>query len=94
VGSYPTLSPITCAVQGRTVVRLPRPSAGLLSVALDVAAGLRLHGFSPSPPLGLLARAAFATSPDFALYPGKFRDTATGRTAQTLSWIIPQLVRS
>jgi hypothetical protein len=35
VGSYPTLSPITCA-EGN-----PRPSAGLLSVALDVAAGLR-----------------------------------------------------
>jgi hypothetical protein len=36
VGSYPTLSPITCATW-----RATRPSAGLLSVALDVTEGLR-----------------------------------------------------
>ena len=35
VGSYPTLSPITCERE------IPTPSAGLLSVALDVAEGLR-----------------------------------------------------
>jgi hypothetical protein len=43
----------------------PRPSAGLLSVALDVTEGLR-----PSIPRVALARAASATSPDFALHPG------------------------
>jgi hypothetical protein len=46
VGSYPTLSPITCDRQ-----RSCDPSAGLLSVALDVTAGLRRAAprvFSPS----------------------------------------------
>ena len=62
----------------------PRPSAGLLSVALDVTWGLR-----SSVPRVALARAAFATSPDFALHPGlKPQDAATGRTALTC-WIIP-----
>lgn len=51
VGSYPTLSPITCDRQ-----RSSDPSAGLLSVALDVTTGLR------PPSLGLLARAAFRES--------------------------------
>ena len=88
VGSYPTLSPITCA-EGN-----PRPSAGLLSVALDVAAGLRRAAPRVIGPSGLSDREApvFA-SPDFALHPGRSRDTATGRTAQTLLEIIPQLVR-
>ena len=40
VGSYPTLSPITCA-GGTPLAGRVRPSAGLLSVALDVAEGLR-----------------------------------------------------
>ena len=57
----------------------PRPSAGLLSAALDVTEGLH-----PSAPRVALARAASATSPDFALRtwpePGY---AATGRTAQT-----------
>ncbi len=45
-----------------------RPSAGLLSAALDVTASLhRPNGLPPSP--GLLARAASSTSPDFALCP-------------------------
>jgi hypothetical protein len=57
----------------------PRPSAGLLSVALDVTGALR------PPPLGLLARAASATSPDFSLRPAvSRRSAATGRTARTL----------
>jgi hypothetical protein len=62
----------------------PRPSAGLLSVALDVTEGLR-----PSVPRVPLARAASATSPDFALRPGdKPQNAATGRP--TLTWrIIP-----
>jgi hypothetical protein len=54
VGSYPTLSPITCAVWKRNMLRLYRPSAGLLSVALDVAAGLRRRrpsGCWPERPL-------------------------------------------
>ena len=94
VGSYPTLSPITCARWSRTVVRLYGPSAGLLSVALDVAAGLRRAAPRIIGPSGLSDRKApvFA-SPDFALHPGRSRDTATGRTAQTLLEIIPQLVR-
>src|SRR5215207_1516275 len=94
VGSYPTLSPITCARWSRTVVRLYGPSAGLLSVALDVAAGLRRAAPRVIGPSGLSDRKApvFA-SPDFALHPGRSRDTATGRTAQTLLEIIPQLVR-
>ena len=49
VGSYPTLSPITCA--GR--VTPLRPSAGLLSVALDVAAGLRRAAPRVLSPSGL-----------------------------------------
>src|SRR5215217_4434771 len=57
----------------------PRPSAGLLSVALDVTEGLR-----SSVPRVTLARAASATSPDFALHPGlEPEDAATGRTART-----------
>jgi hypothetical protein len=60
----------------------PRPSAGLLSVALDVTVGLR-----PPVPRVALARAASATSPDFALHPG-LEDAATGRTALTCR-IIP-----
>src|SRR5215211_3290301 len=44
----------------------PRPSAGLLSVALDVSGGLH----RPDPRVAL-ARAASATSPDFALRSGQ-----------------------
>src|SRR5215217_8670848 len=43
----------------------PGPSAGLLSAALDVTEGLH-----PSVPRVALARAASATSPDFALHTG------------------------
>ena len=84
VGSYPTLSPITCAVKRR--VRHFGPSAGLLSVALDVAAGLRRAaprvlspsglsgpGYPPGPHESGLCSASRA----------KPRNTATGRTAQT-----------
>src|SRR5215204_2579130 len=57
----------------------PRPSAGLLSAALDVTEGLHL-----SVPRVDLARAASATSPDFALHTGlKPWYAATGRTART-----------
>ena len=79
VGSYPTLSPITCA-GGSSGHRLV---CSLLHLTWRRACA--------APPLGFLARAAFPdpgihrvlTSPDFALRPG--RDTAAGRTAQTLS---------
>jgi hypothetical protein len=64
----------------------PRPSAGLLSVALDVTVGLR-----PPVPRVTLARAASATSPDFALHP-ELEDAATGRTALTCR-IIPYELR-
>ena len=57
----------------------PGPSAGLLSAALDVTEGLHL-----SVPRVALARAASATSPDFALHTGlKPWYAATGRTART-----------
>jgi hypothetical protein len=66
----------------------PRPSAGLLSVALDVTEGLR-----SSVPRVTLARAASTTSPDFALHPGlEPEDVATGRTARTYR-IIPYELR-
>lgn len=60
-----------------------RPSAGLLSAALDVTAGLRCP-YGPPPSPGLLARAAsvlLSTGPDFALRPHSVRPgAATGRT--------------
>src|SRR5215207_8542764 len=88
VGSYPTLSPITCAGRGCPL----RPSAGLLSVALDVTADLRRAAPRVLSPSGLSGRGFRAlASPDFALRTGlKGRYTATGRTAQTYPDIIPQ----
>jgi hypothetical protein len=68
VGSYPTLSPITCAAKS-----LSRPSAGLLSVALDVTGGLRRpvpRVLSPSGLSGPEATPPVLASPDFALRPG------------------------
>ena len=50
VGSYPTLSPITCAGGHAPPGMSVQPSAGLLSVALDVAAGLRRRRPSGSWP--------------------------------------------
>src|SRR5215207_8717154 len=69
-----------------------RPSAGLLSVALDVTADLRRAAPRVLSPSGLSGRGFRAlASPDFALRTGlKGRYTATGRTAQTYPDIIPQ----
>jgi len=78
VGSYPTLSPITCD-QGSPIHRLV---CSLLHLTWRRACA--------HPSLGLLGRAASATSPDFALRFGpKPWNAATGRTART-GWIIPQ----
>ena len=94
VGSYPTLSPITCAVYIRDMSRMYRPSAGLLSVALDVAAGLSRAAPRVVGPSGLLDLGRGAPWCVFTSGPresglcsaswAKPRDTATGRTAQTL----------
>ena len=69
-----------------------RPSAGLLSVALDVAAGLRRAAPRVLSPSGLSGRGFRAlASPDFALRTGLGgKNAATGRTAQTYPDIIPQ----
>ena len=75
--------------------RASEPSAGLLSVALDVTEA------GATPPLGLLTRAAVPgrsfqapalASPDFSLRPYR-PSAATGRTARTLALIIPQPAR-
>src|SRR5215217_7805919 len=80
VGSYPTLSPITCDRQRS--YRIHRLVCSLLHLTWRRACA--------HPSLGLLGRAASATSPDFALRFGpKPRNAATGRTART-GWIIPQ----
>jgi hypothetical protein len=75
VGSYPTLSPITCAGG----VAPLRPSAGLLSVALDVAAGLRRAAPRVLGPSGLSGPGSSRAlaSPDFALHP--WREVGTQR---------------
>ena len=73
VGSYPTLSPITCDRQRS--YRIHRLVCSLLHLTWRRACA--------HPSLGLLGRAASATSPDFALRFGpKPRNAATGRTAQ------------
>src|SRR5215213_705053 len=58
VGSYPTLSPITCAG------RRPRPSAGLLSVALDVAEGLHRTAPRVFGPSGLCYESGLCSEPE------------------------------
>ena len=80
VGSYPTLSPITCERQRSYPIH--RLVCSLLHLTWRRACA--------HPSLGLLGRAASATSPDFALRFGpKPWNAATGRTART-GWIIPQ----
>jgi len=79
VGSYPTLSPITCDRQRSYPIH--RLVCSLLHLTWRRACA--------HPSLGLLGRAASATSPDFALRFGpKPWNAATGRTART-GWIIP-----
>src|SRR5215213_7106936 len=84
VGSYPTLSPITCALSERLANRPYEPSAGLLSVALDVAAGLRLHGSRRRRPSGCWPERPLLRVRTLLCVRGLPLDTATGRTAQTL----------
>src|SRR5215210_3505881 len=63
VGSYPTLSPITCAGQGRFASRPFRPSAGLLSVALDVTGGLHHPVPRVVGPSGLCYESGLCSTP-------------------------------
>ena len=71
VGSYPTLSPITC---GR---KLPDPSAGLLSVALDVTGGF------PAPRVDWPERPLLRVRTLLYARGQRPRNAAAGRTART-----------
>ena len=89
VGSYPTVSPITCAGNGGFASY--RPSAGLLSAALDVTANLPLRAcavprvFSPG---GLFYESGLCSMPSGADLSTP-QGTATGRPAPNHSTILP-----
>ena len=93
VGSYPTLSPITCVQDEASDHRLVCSLLHLTWRGAYAAPTPRV--VSPSGLSGPEAHPPALASPDFSLRPGRSNplDAATGRTARTVRHIIPYTVQ-